>query len=243
MIEITSLDMIVPAAGIGKRMKSVVPKQYLKIFDRTVLEHTVNTLLSSHYCNRVIVAVRDDDPYFGKLGICQNPRVKVVTGGAERVDSVLSGLREAKTEWVLVHDAARPCLTQTDLNVLIEKSLQVDGGILGCAVRDTMKRTDERNGIIHTVERKLMFRVKHKFSVERKLMFHALTPQMFRREQLIKAVIKALEDGVSVTDESSAMEYSGYKPLLVEGRADNIKITQPADLKMAEFIISSMVEG
>ena len=229
MIEITSLDMIVPAAGIGKRMKSVVPKQYLKIFDRTVLEHTVNTLLSSHYCNRVIVSVRDDDPYFGKLGICQNPRVKVVTGGAERVDSVLSGLREAKTEWVLVHDAARPCLTQTDLNVLIEKSLQVDGGILGCAVRDTMKRTDERNGIIHTVERKLMF--------------HALTPQMFRREQLIKAVIKALEDGVSVTDESSAMEYSGYKPLLVEGRADNIKITQPADLKMAEFIISSMVEG
>lgn len=224
-----SIDMIMPAAGIGKRMGSAVPKQYLKIFDQTVLEYTVKTLLASPYCNRVIVAIRRDDPYFCTLPVASHPKVKIVEGGEERVNSVLNALAEAGTEWVLVHDAARPCLSQHDLTRLIEESTRKDGGILGCAVRDTMKRTNQLLEIQKTEDRSLMF--------------HALTPQLFRREQLIDSINRALSEGVAVTDESSAMEFAGFKPLLVEGRSDNIKITQPADLKLAEFIINSMIKG
>lgn len=223
------IDMIVPAAGIGKRMQSSIPKQYLKLLDRTVIEHTIGILLDSPYCNRVIVAIRPDDPYFYKLPIAQDPRVKVVAGGEERVNSVLNALYEAKGEWTLVHDAARPCLTQQNLNDLIDQATKREGGILGCVVRDTMKRTNENHEIETTVDRNLLF--------------HALTPQLFRREMLIEAITKALSQGVNVTDESSAMEFYGIKPLLVESRSDNIKITQPADLKLAEFIITNILKN
>lgn len=221
-----SVDVIIPAAGIGKRMKSIIPKQYLKIDNMTILEITINKFLISPYVNQVIVAVRSDDDIFDTLCCSHNERVLRVEGGEERVNSVLNGLKVANTEWVMVHDAARPCITQEDIANLICAGSKFDGGIIGCPVRDTMKRTNELKKIITTVDRNLMF--------------HALTPQFFRREQLINAINKGLNSNVTITDESSAMEFVGIKPLLVEGRSDNIKITQPSDLALAEFILKKL---
>ncbi|GAK84656.1 2-C-methyl-D-erythritol 4-phosphate cytidylyltransferase [Vibrio ponticus] len=121
-----SIVAIVPAAGVGSRMKADKPKQYLMIGERTVLEHTVFKLLAHPAINKVVVAITQGDPYFPTLSIANHPDVVRVDGGKERADSVLSGLRyvaaEQLADWVMVHDAARPCVRETDLNTLIEVS-------------------------------------------------------------------------------------------------------------------------
>jgi 2-C-methyl-D-erythritol 4-phosphate cytidylyltransferase len=127
-------------------------------------------------------------------------------------------------DWVLVHDAARPCVRQQDLRLLIDTlEDHTVGGLLGTPVHDTMKKTDVQGVIIETLERNFLW--------------HACTPQMFRYGLLRAALIKALEDGYEVTDEASAMEHAGYRPLMVEGHADNIKITRPEDLPLAEYFL------
>lgn len=219
-----NIDVVVPAAGIGRRMNSALPKQYLKIGDSTVLERTLDVFLSYPRVSKIIVCLRDDDDYFSSLGCSADPKIIRARGGEERVDSVLSGLEHVSTPWVMVHDAARPCLSHEDLDLLIDGVSGSCGGILGIPVRDTMKRTDKELSIIGTVERSLLF--------------HALTPQMFRTSELKESIKKALAAGWSITDEASAMEYAGFRPLLVEGRSDNIKITRPSDLALAEFILN-----
>ncbi len=219
-----NIDVVVPAAGIGRRMNSALPKQYLKIGGRTVLERTLDVFLSYPRVSKIIVCLRDDDDYFSSLACSADPKVIRAAGGEERVDSVLSGLGLVSTPWVMVHDAARPCLTHEDLDLLIGKVSDGCGGILGTPVRDTMKRTDQELNITGTVERSLLF--------------HALTPQMFRTSELKESIKKALAAGWNITDEASAMEYAGFRPLLVEGRSDNIKITRPSDLALAEFILN-----
>ena len=216
-----NIDVVVPAAGIGRRMNSALPKQYLKIGDSTVLERTLDVFLSYPRVSKIIVCLRDDDDYFSSLGCSADPKIIRARGGEERVDSVLSGLEHVSTPWVMVHDAARPCLSHEDLDLLIDG---VSGSCGGIPVRDTMKRTDKELNIIGTVERSLLF--------------HALTPQMFRTSELKESIKKALAAGWSITDEASAMEYAGFRPLLVEGRSDNIKITRPSDLALAEFILN-----
>ena len=220
---------VVPAAGIGSRMQAVCPKQYLTISGRTILEHSIAGLLAHPAVKRIIVAISPDDPYFFTLPIASDPRVQWVVGGKERADSVLAGLKAASTaHWVLVHDAARPCLHLDDLTRLlaITETSSV-GGILAAPVRDTMKRAKPDDpAIAHTVEREALW--------------HALTPQLFPLALLHDSLARALQEGATITDEASALEYCGYHPQLVMGRSDNIKVTRPEDLALAAFYLTQL---
>ncbi|GAB6264105.1 2-C-methyl-D-erythritol 4-phosphate cytidylyltransferase [Photobacterium sp. 53610] len=220
-----TLTAVVPAAGIGSRMKADRPKQYLTIAGKTILEHTVDCLLQHPAIGRVVIAISDGDPYFKQLPLAHRPEVVVVPGGAERADSVFAGLAVlADDDWVLVHDAARPCLHQDDITRLITQARQSrDGAILAAPVRDTMKRGNGHQAIATTVDRTDLW--------------HALTPQMFQVGRLRDAMAKALAEGAVITDEASALEYCGFAPTLVPGRADNLKVTQPEDLVLAEFYL------
>ncbi|EGU30562.1 2-C-methyl-D-erythritol 4-phosphate cytidylyltransferase [Vibrio sp. N418] len=223
-----SIVAIVPAAGVGSRMKAGKPKQYLTIGQQTVLEHTVEKLLAHPAVGIVVVAITDGDPYFPELSIATHPRVIRVSGGKERADSVLSALQYVQAhqlgEWAMVHDAARPCVRVEDLNTLISVSQTHDvGAILASPVRDTMKRSNQNGDIDHTVDREALW--------------HALTPQMFKTEPLTRILSDALAAGAMITDEASAFEWAGLQPALVQGYADNIKITQPEDLALAEFYL------
>jgi len=219
---------VVPAAGVGKRMGADVPKQYLPVHGKPVLQHTLERLLSVEALSAVAVALGKEDGYWPDLGLAENPRILVAEGGKERADSVLSALRCLETQaqdddWVLVHDAARLCITHADVLNLIE-TLKHDptGGILALPSSDTLKGVE--NGIIID-------------TVDRNHVWRALTPQMFRYGALKAALIEATELGLTVTDEASAMELKGLTPRIVEGRPDNIKITRPEDLPLAAFYL------
>jgi 2-C-methyl-D-erythritol 4-phosphate cytidylyltransferase len=208
-------------------MQTECPKQYLSIGNKTILEHAVAALLAHPRVQRVVIAVSAGDAHFQALPLSLHPQVTVVEGGNERADSVLAGLKAAgDAEWVLVHDAARPCLHQDDLERLLKLSeTSRVGGILAAPVRDTMKRGEPgKAAIAHTVDRNDLW--------------HALTPQFFPRELLIDCLTRALDEGATITDEASALEYCGFHPELVAGRADNIKVTRPEDLALAEFYLT-----
>jgi len=206
-----------------------VPKQYLPLLDRTVMEVTLGILVEHPLIARVCVAIGAEDGYWGGTAFALHPKVSAVTGGTERVHSVANALaalamHAGKDDWVLVHDAARPCLRREDLDLLIE-SLEghAVGGVLGMPVRDTMKRTDA-DGVVRE-------------TVDRQGLWHAFTPQMFRIGVLRRAIDKALADGIVVTDEASAIEHLGLPHLMIEGHADNVKVTHPLDLPLAEFYL------
>jgi 2-C-methyl-D-erythritol 4-phosphate cytidylyltransferase len=226
----TPLVVIVPAAGVGKRMKVNCPKQYLKINQKTILEHTVIRLASHPMIKKIIIALGAEDEYFAETHLSEKAEVFVVDGGKERVDSVLSGLNiidPNEFPWVLVHDAARPCLTLNDLDTLIDACLAINiGGILASPVRDTMKRSN--NNLIQE-------------TIERENLWHALTPQMFPTTQLKTSIEQALSAQVLITDEASAIEFSGGKSQLISSSSENIKITHPDDLALAEFIINKQL--
>ncbi|MEZ9476402.1 2-C-methyl-D-erythritol 4-phosphate cytidylyltransferase [Vibrio splendidus] len=230
--QLQSVIAVVPAAGVGSRMKADRPKQYLQIHGKTILEHTVEKLLSHPQVSKIVVAVSDDDPYYPELPLNLNPLVIRVSGGTERADSVLSALdyiaQQQLSDWVMVHDAARPCIQLSDIDKLISGAMTHDvGAILAAPVRDTMKR-GAQGQIEHTVDRVGLW--------------HALTPQMFRSKPLRKVLSEALQQGVSITDEASAFEWKGLSPALIAGRSDNFKITQPEDLALAEFYLSQNKE-
>lgn len=212
-------------------MGSAIPKQYLPLAGSTVIEQTLDRLLANRSVRAVCVALGEQDGFWSDLAVSHHARVLRAPGGDERCHSVLNGLDALlarddsdAADWVLVHDAARPCLAEADLGRLLD-SLSEDpvGGILAFPVRDTMKRADDLGCIARTEERAGLW--------------HALTPQMFRLGPLRDAIVSALEDGFLVTDEASAMEHAGFAPRLVEGRADNIKVTRPEDLAVAEFFL------
>ena len=220
---------IVPAAGVGKRMGANVPKQYLNLLGKTVLEHTLERLLSVSGLSQIVVCVSPGDEYWGRVSL-SHTRIKTAEGGRERCDSVLNGLNYltangvADTDWVMVHDVVRPCVRVGDIERLMAETADSSvGGILASPVRDTMKRAMGAGTVGETVCRDHLW--------------HALTPQLFRVGMLRGALSKALESGVRVTDESSAIEWAGYRPLLVEGHPDNIKVTHKADLQLAELFI------
>lgn len=220
---------VLPAAGIGSRMQADCPKQYLTIGHQTILEHAIHALLRHPRIIQVIVAISPEDQQFKTLPIASDPRVLVTEGGQQRADSVLAGLQLAgNAHWVLVHDAARPCLHPDDLERLLAITAHSKvGGILAAPVRDTMKRAQVGQSIIsHTVERQDLW--------------HALTPQLFPLELLKLCLQRALEEGATVTDEASALEHCGYHPLLVAGRGDNIKVTRPEDLALAAFYLTQL---
>ena len=221
--------VVIPAAGSGSRMGAQLPKQYLPLAGRTVIEHSLARLAALQNCSGVVVAVAADDAVWSSLNVTLNVPVQTITGGAERCHSVLAALTwllgVADTgDWVLVHDAARPCVRRADLERLIA-TLADDpiGGLLAVPARDTMKRAAADGRILATVDRTDLWQ--------------AQTPQMFRLGALHEALSSAIIAGVLVTDEASAMERMGQMPRLVEGHSDNIKITRPEDLVLAEFYI------
>ena len=219
------LSAVIPAAGIGQRVGATIPKQYLPLLNKTIIEHSLQPFLDHPEISRVIVSLAENDQWFAELPIANHPKIETVIGGAERVDSVLAALEKIDVDdYVLVHDAARPCITSGDINKLIAivKSTQ-QGAILASKVRDTMKRSDDANRIKHTVERENLW--------------HALTPQMFINEQLINAINNS-EQPEKITDEASALEMSGLPVRIVEGRSDNLKVTREEDLKLAAFYLS-----
>lgn len=221
---------IVPAAGSGSRMGSHRPKQYLHLQGKPILQHTLERLSSSPKIMGIVVCVADNDRYWETLTLPKS--VKRVSGGMERCHSVLNGLQALQQyaqpdDWVLIHDAARPCVRPVDIEKLMTQLAHHPvGGLLAIPVRDTMKRAwnHERE---KTVEK----------TISREGLWHALTPQMFRLKALSKALQEALNCGELVTDDAQAMERQGLHPVLIEGHADNIKVTHPQDLTLAELYL------
>ena len=216
---------VVPAAGVGKRMNADRPKQYLELSGKTVIEHTLLRLLNAGVFTAIAVVISEEDPYWPELDVSAHDRVITAAGGKERADSVLSALKAIRTvasdnDWVLVHDAARPCITATDILHLIASLADDDvGGILALSSHDTLKNVDG-NTILGTLDRSHIWR--------------ALTPQMFRYGRL-KSALETAQGNPAITDEASALELLGLQPKIVEGRPDNIKITRPEDLALAHF--------
>ncbi|WP_163131179.1 2-C-methyl-D-erythritol 4-phosphate cytidylyltransferase [Agarivorans sp. Alg241-V36] len=216
---------LLPAAGIGSRMQASVPKQYLCLGELTILETTAKVFLSHPAIKQVLIVLHPEDKWFSQLSLAKDSRIHTVTGGDERADSVLAGLQAAnQNEWVLVHDAARPCITQGDISKLISSvEKQQCGGLLATQVRDTMKR-GAKDKVAETVSREQLW--------------HALTPQMFKARELKENIQNALLSGAAITDEASAMEWANSPVSLVTGRSDNIKVTCPEDLALAKWFIS-----
>lgn len=214
------------------------PKQYLPLGASTVIEHSLLSLLSHPRISGAVIALAAQDNGWPALEFHHPKPLWIATGGAERCHSVQAALsllaqHAAPDDWVLVHDAARPCVRAADIDRLIRACSTHDiGGILAVPVRDTLKRQqlDTRQPAIRD-------------TVDRDGLWQAQTPQMFRLGTLRQALHIALKDGARITDEASAMEWVGYAPLLVEGHADNLKITTPEDLALAEFILGQLPDG
>lgn len=224
----TNMWCVVPAAGRGARMGSAVPKQYLPLAGRPVIAQTLDRLTAHPQIAGVMVALAADDGHWKQLTEDFSKPVLTTHGGADRAASVLAGLQAlpdevADTDFVLIHDAARPCVRATDISRLIELAVPAGGGLLGAPLRDTLKCSDAGSRCTATESREDRWR--------------AFTPQMFCRSELARALIDARTADVAVTDEAMAMERVGAKPLLVEGAEDNIKITTAGDLALAEFLL------
>lgn len=220
---------IVPAGGRGARFGGSVPKQYVQVAGGPLIAHTLQALLLHPGVAGAIVALPPADAHWpGYTSLAGKP-ILACEGGATRADSVLSALQALPDEvraddFVLVHDAARPLLRHADLDALLERGRNDPvGAILAAPVRDTLKRAGDDGGIDATQPRERLWR--------------ALTPQLFRRLQLTRALEAARDAGVAPTDEAMAMERLGHRPLLVEGSEDNLKVTTPADLAYVEYLL------
>ena len=219
---------LLPAAGFGSRMGGTQPKQFQRLNERSVLECTIDRIRAVPAVSRIVLVVSQ-----AELNEKRSfPRdVFLASGGHTRAQSVRNGLEYIRdalghTAQVLVHDAARPCVRVADISRLIDEVGQSQhGGILAIPVHDTLKRTNENQQIVTTVDRDNMWR--------------AVTPQLFPLEPLIDALDVAERDGIAVTDEASAMEYVGSTPCVVLSAQDNIKITVPDDMALARVILAA----
>jgi 2-C-methyl-D-erythritol 4-phosphate cytidylyltransferase len=206
-----------------------LPKQYLPLGDKTLLEQTLQRLLQMPFIDRLLVVLHPQDSHWRNLPVSADKRISAVTGGAERSDSVLNALTSiagdaAEDDWVLVHDAARPCITLASIQNLCEQTRDHPvGGILGVPVSDTLKSVTSDREITGTIDRTQLWQ--------------AQTPQIFRFGLLRRCMESALGDGKVITDEASALEHYGYRPMIVAGQNDNIKITRAEDLLLAQWIL------
>jgi 2-C-methyl-D-erythritol 4-phosphate cytidylyltransferase len=207
------------------------PKQYLQLAGNSVMEWAVAPFLRLEACERIVVVLSTDDPWWTQLPISRDPHIIVAQGGTERAESVAAGLDAlsdiaAAEDWVLVHDAARPCLGSQDLHHLISVlSDDPVGGLLASPVVDTLKRADEAGYVASTVSREGLWR--------------AMTPQMFKFGVLRRALAECAQRGLHPTDEAQAVEMLGLRPKLVTGSTDNLKITTADDLAHAERILAA----
>ena len=223
---------LVPAAGVGQRFGAPCPKQYVDLAGQTVLQHTINRLLSIPEIDLLLIVVSPEDAYIDDVyPLAKTPeRVHILRcGGASRALTVKNGITAARNqfavqddEWILVHDAARCCVKPESVQSLIV-AVQDDavGGLLALPVSDTLKRANAQGRVSQTVDRAKMWQ--------------AQTPQMFRCGMLYRALEAA--DLTQVTDEASAVEGQGFAPLLVTGNVQNLKITTPQDLALARFFL------
>lgn len=220
---------ILPAAGIGRRMGSITPKQYLLLNGQPVIAHSLRKLTAVAAIAKVIVVLHPDDTHWSGLGLEDGNRVQSVGGGDERFQSVLNGLEAlsdlaAADDWVLVHDAVRPCVRSADIERLITTlDHHAVGGLLGVPLENTLKQVDAQ-GLVQATP-------------DRRHYWHAMTPQMFRFGTLSRALRQLVADGEQVTDEAAVIERAGLQPQMVAGHSDNIKITEEADLLMAGQIL------
>lgn len=222
---------IVPAAGRGMRMGDHLPKQYLQVAGRTLIEHACAALLECSAIKQLVVALHPDDDIMATLELAGDTRVAMIEGGAERADSVLAGLeylasRAGSEDWVLVHDAARPCLDGSSVEQMLQQlGRHSVGGLLARPVTDTVKRASISCEVEETIAREQLWL--------------AQTPQMFRYGLLLEALRMARADAAAVTDESSALERMGHKPVVLPGPVSNIKVTYPQDLELATWYLSN----
>lgn len=249
---------VVPAAGIGRRMGAEKPKQYLKLLNKTVIEHSLAPFCDHPLIAGIVVAIAEEDPHWQTLAVSRHPKISRANGGAERCHSVLNGLnhlatRAAEDDWVLAHDAARPCVKPADLDLLIAavKDHAV-GGLLAAPLSDTVKRAEQGSvrgegpppgegspppteGPAPAEGSAPAATYEVQTTVNRDGLWRALTPQMFRLATLRESLAAVVAKGGVATDEAQAMESQGRKPLLVPAGAHNIKIARPEDLTLAEF--------
>lgn len=235
---IDQLWVVVPAAGSGERMGKDIPKQYLAIGEHSMLQHTLSRLLLIEAVTGIVVSLSDTDAHWPSVAAGSDPRVHTTIGGLTRADSVLAGLRFILAEapdsnWVLVHDAARPLVALSDIRRLTDAVYNSGaiGGLLATPVHDTLKRADAYCCVERTVSRQKLWQ--------------AQTPQLFRVGELHEALQKAGFAGTpaeSITDESSAMENMGHEPLLVEALQPNFKVTRPADLALASLLLANPLQ-
>ncbi len=223
---------VIPAAGLGARMSSETPKQHLLLQGETLLQRSCRTLLDSTLVDNLVVVIAADDTGYVDLPSAIQTRVITAIGGATRCESVAAGVKTIiehadEHTWALVHDAARPLLSQRDLVHLISLVAQEgsQGGLLATPVADTLKHSSADQSVDATVSREGLWQ--------------AQTPQMFRAGALLAALNRAKQDGVVVTDEASAMEHAGIQPQLVAAKDPNFKITHNADLQLANAWLAS----
>ncbi|MBV8741824.1 MAG: 2-C-methyl-D-erythritol 4-phosphate cytidylyltransferase [Sinobacteraceae bacterium] len=222
--------LVMPAAGVGRRFGSALPKQYAKLHGRSVIEWALAPFLADVHCLGVVVVTAGEDRYWPAIA-ARLPGLTNVAGGASRSGSVRNGLRALagradSQDWVLVHDAARPCVSPQEIGQLLHAAAAHPvGGILAVPAADTLKRARSDGEIITTVDREGLWR--------------ALTPQMFRLGKLIEALEQAERTGRVPTDEAQALEWLGQHPLVVPGSAANIKITGADDLLVAGAVLAA----
>ncbi|WP_109125627.1 2-C-methyl-D-erythritol 4-phosphate cytidylyltransferase [Dyella sp. C11] len=226
-----TLWCVVPAAGRGTRVGGSIPKQYLPLAGRPLILHTLERLAAHPRIAGLMVVLGEGDSHWPQVDRLYGKPVLTTLGGAERCDSVLAGVRALPADvtentFVLVHDAARPCVREADITRLIDIGAPAGGGLLGAPLRDTLKRASDSG--------------RSEVTEPRDHRWRAFTPQMFRRGELAAALQAAHAAGITVSDEAMAMERAGFAPLLVEGAEDNIKVTTATDFALAEFLLSRM---
>lgn len=225
--------VVIPAAGLGSRFSQQRPKQYWTIAGITLLEHTLALFTKQPWVRGVVVAIQDNDPYFKQIAPATKNQVTTVIGGDSRSQSVMNALAHLSTyaktdDWVLVHDAVRPCLNPRDLEALRQLHRDPVGGILAKRVVDTLKRVNADQQITETIEREGMWQ--------------AQTPQMFRLGLLNEALKTANKQEV-ITDEASAIEAFGHTPRVVCSLYPNPKLTYAADLAYIAHLLEQQTES
>lgn len=222
--------VVIPAAGVGNRFSQERPKQYWTVHNKAILQHTVDLFLAQDWLSGVVVAVAEGDSLIKQLPLYRHSRVMMVQGGATRAQSVLAALKHLQShakpqDWMLVHDAVRPCLDERDLLSLRQLSQDPVGGILATPAADTLKKVSPQHEIQQTINRTEIWL--------------AQTPQMFRFELLLQALVHAEQAKISMTDEASAVEALGFCPRVVRAQFPNPKLTYAADLAYIESLLAT----
>lgn len=221
-------SVIIVSAGKGSRMKVDINKQFLKLGDKEVVAHTIDKFYNNKNIGEIIVVIREEEKEFFEKNIINKygyKNIKIAFGGKERQDSVYNGLKELEKncEIVLIHDGARPFVTNEIIEKSIKSAKEHKGAVVGVPVKDTIKIVNENKDVCDTPNRNTLWSIQ--------------TPQVFDYSLIMKAYEKSKKDKYYGTDDSMLMEYLGYNVKVVEGSYNNIKITTPEDLKIAEEIL------